>query len=88
MRWALSTDYSTVINLVSAWIYLRATAYNKPYMHDESKKPLNLRISFENDSKKDVEELYMKLYAKEYGVLPDMSAVTLPKPPLMYKVIM
>lgn len=39
-----------------------ASMFNKPYMMDPSKKPLNLRISFENEMRDDIRSIYERIW--------------------------
>lgn len=41
--------------------------YNKPYMRDPKKKPMHLRVSFENEVKDDIMWLYVSLKENETG---------------------
>lgn len=49
--------------------------YNSPFMRDPSKKPMLLRITFENDASDDVLWLYKSLVENETGVDVDVKAV-------------
>lgn len=52
-----------------------AALYNVPYMRDKSKKPMLLRISFENSAKLDVMYMYKSLKENETGVQVDLTSV-------------
>lgn len=49
---------------------------NKPYMRDESKKPMILYISFEDDAEIFIEFMYTYLYYNENKVKPDLTTIT------------
>lgn len=53
----------------------QAALYNTPYMRDPSKKPMIMRISFENKGSDDVYWLYKSLVENETGVEVDISKV-------------
>ena len=42
-------------------LFMGCPLFNEPYMRDETKKPLNLRISYENTTQQDFKHLYTKL---------------------------
>jgi len=50
--------------------------YNKPFMFNAEKKPLILRISFEDTLEKNYEFLYMSLYENETGQRANMQDLT------------
>lgn len=56
-------------------MFLGCALFNKPHMRDESKKPLNLRISFENTSQVDMATMYERMMEMQEGVRVDMSTV-------------
>lgn len=49
---------------------------NTPYMVDPTKKPMNLRISFENKTQTDMVTLYERLWEMEYKVRADTANVS------------
>lgn len=49
---------------------------NTPYMMDETKKPMNLRISFENKLQTDMVTLYERLWELEHDVRSDTANVS------------
>lgn len=53
-----------------------AALYNRPFMRDPTKKPLLLRISFENSAKLDTMYLYKSLKENETGIQVDLTAVS------------
>lgn len=52
-----------------------AALYNKPFMHDPTKKPLLLRISFENSAMNDLIHLYRSLIEPEINQKIDQTAI-------------
>ena len=69
---ALTHNYKTGILLDnSRWI----CQYNKPHMWDETKKPLVLRISFENKPEQDIITLFTTLWEKEHGKKCDLAEI-------------
>lgn len=58
---ALTHNYKSGLTMD---IFMGCALFNKPYMRDPKKKPLNLRISFENTVQQDFKHMYPKL--KEY----------------------
>jgi len=48
-------------------IFRSLAMYNKPYMWDASKKPLIMRVSFENDLRQDIPKLYRDIVGMETG---------------------
>lgn len=52
-----------------------AALYNKPHMHDPTKKPLLLRISFENSAMNDLIHLYRSLVEPEINQKIDQPAI-------------
>lgn len=65
---ALTHNYKTGILMnYMRWLPM----YNVPYMMDEEKKPLILRISFENKLEQDIPELYASMYEAEHNVKVD-----------------
>ena len=61
---ALTHHYKSGILLDLA---LNIPVYNDPWMWDDKKKPLILRISFENTVEQDIAIMYKKLYEIKYG---------------------
>lgn len=53
-------------------IFMGCPLYNKPYMRDPTKKPLNLRISYENTTQQDFTHMYKKLMEMDSGLPVDM----------------
>lgn len=52
-----------------------AALYNKPFMHDHTKKPMLLRISFENSAMNDLIHLYRSLLEPEINQKIDQTAI-------------
>ena len=52
-----------------------AALYNKPFMHDNTKKPMVLRISFENSAMNDLIHLYRSLLEPEINQKIDQTAI-------------
>jgi hypothetical protein len=61
---ALQHNFKTGISLT---IFKQIALYNKPWMLDPSKKPLLLRISFEDDTTLNIQFLYQSLKENETG---------------------
>ena len=57
-------------------LFAQLAVYNKPQMLDETKKPLMLLISLEDDMSNVVDFLYRYLYNNEHNELPDFSKIT------------
>lgn len=57
-------------------LFAQLCMYNKPIIVDKNKVPLNVFISFEDDSDIAVEFFYKYLYYSENNELPDMSQVS------------
>ena len=57
--------------------FLGCALYNKPHMRDETKKPLNLRISFENTSQVDMETMYSRMMEMQTGERVDVAKVNI-----------
>lgn len=57
-------------------LFAQLCMYNKPKMTDENKKPLNLLISFEDDSDVISNFLYRYLYFAENGQVPNLEEVS------------
>lgn len=58
-------------------LFMGCPLFNEPYMRDETKKPLNLRISYENTTQQDFKHLYTKLYEYENKVPADMRHINI-----------
>lgn len=69
---ALTHNYKTGILLNACrWLPM----YNEPYLFNENKKPLILRISFENKPEQDLPELFKSLYEAEFKIKVDKAAI-------------
>lgn len=69
---ALTHNYKTGILLNACrWVPL----YNTPYLFNENKKPLVLRVSFENKPEQDLPELYKSLYEAEFKIKVDKAEI-------------
>lgn len=55
--------------------FLGCALFNKPHMRDETKKPLNLRISFENTSQVDMETMYSRMMELQTNERIDIGTV-------------
>lgn len=71
---ALTHNYKTGLVLD---IFMGCPLFNKPYMRDPKKKPLNLRISYENTTQQDFKHLYTKLYEYEEKIPVDMKCINI-----------
>lgn len=72
---ALQHNYKTGFSLS---IFKQMALYNTPYMIDKSKKPLMIRISFEDDLALNMEFLYRSLKENETGIpLPDKIEISI-----------
>jgi hypothetical protein len=67
---ALQHNYKTGLSLT---IFKQIALYNKPYMIDETKKPLLVRISFEDGLANNFQFLYQSLWENEHGTKADMT---------------
>lgn len=56
-------------------MFRSAALYNTPFMRDPSKKPLILRITFENSAKLDMLSVYKSLVENETGVAVDLRTI-------------
>lgn len=56
-------------------LFLSCALFNKPHMRDPSKKPLNLRISFENTSQVDMENMYSRMMTLQTNEVIDIAKV-------------
>jgi len=69
---ALSHHFKTgMLNFLARTVPL----YNKPFMWDKAKKPLILRVSFENKLDQDLPEIYKALVEQETGETVDIKTV-------------
>lgn len=57
-------------------MFKSAALYNKPYMRDPTKKPMLMRISFENPLTTDITYLYKSLVENETGLPVDIRSVS------------
>ena len=69
---ALQHNYKTGLTLS---LFKQIAVYNKPIMKDPTKKPLLLRISFEDSLTSNVQFLYQNFWQNEHGVLPNLKKV-------------
>lgn len=76
---ALQHNYKTGFTLN---MFKHLCLYNKPYMRDQTKKPLILHISAENELHMNVVQLYISLRENETGVLEDETRFKDPNIPL------
>jgi hypothetical protein len=56
-------------------MFKHACIYNKPYMRDPTKKPLNIHLSLENDLNSNIMQLYVSLKENETGEAVDVKMV-------------
>lgn len=70
---ALQHNFKTGMNLT---LFKQLALYNKPYMIDPTKKPLLLRISFEDSIEDNFQFLYQNLKQNETGILPEIKDVS------------
>lgn len=70
---ALQHSYKTGFTLS---LFKHFAVYNTPHMKDHTKKPLLLRISFEDNLLSNLRFLYENLYENEHGTTPDISQLT------------
>ena len=56
-------------------IFMGCALFNKPYMRDPNKIPMNLRISFENTTMQDLNHMYPKLKEEETKLKVDMNNI-------------
>lgn len=71
---ALQHNYKTGLSLT---LFKQIALYNKPYMIDKRKKPLIIRISFEDDLTLNMEFLYRSLIENETGKVPDTTNISI-----------
>jgi hypothetical protein len=69
---ALQHNYKTGFSLT---LFKQLCVYNIPKLKDPSKKPLMIRISFEDALKSNVQFLYQNIKENTTGVLPDIKTV-------------
>lgn len=55
--------------------FIGCATLNTPYMRDETKKPLNFRISFENPAEMDIKLIYERMYEQETGIRVDVETI-------------
>ena len=60
-------------------LFKHACIYNKPYMRDPNKKPLNIHLSLENDLNSNIMQLYASLKENETGEPVDIKTVDIPE---------
>lgn len=70
---ALQHNYKTGFSLS---LFRQIAIYNKPYMINPAKKPLLIRISFEDNLSLNLEFLYSTLKENETGKVPDVKNLT------------
>ena len=70
---ALQHKYKTGFTLS---IFRQIAQYNTPIMINPNKKPLLLRISFEDELVNNLRFIYQNLWENEYGVIPDLNSVS------------
>lgn len=71
---ALQHNYKTGINLS---FFAQIARYNEPHLFVPTKKPLLLRISFEDSLKSDIQFVYQYIFQNKYGELPDMKKLNI-----------
>jgi hypothetical protein len=69
---ALQHNYKTGFSLT---IFKQVAIYNDPVMDNPTKKPLLLRISFEDSLTDNIQFLYQNFYQNEHGTLPNIKGV-------------
>lgn len=69
---ALQHNYKTGFTLN---MFKHACIYNKPYLRDPNKKPLNIHISLENDLNSNIMQLYVSLKENETKEAVDVKLV-------------
>lgn len=57
-------------------MFKSAALYNKPYMRDPQRKPLLMRMSFENPAAMDITYLYKSLVENETGLMVDVRSIS------------
>jgi len=71
---ALQHNYKTGFSLT---IFRQAASYNEPVIAEEARKPLLLRISFEDSLQSNIQFLFQNIYENENGgITPDLSKFT------------
>lgn len=70
---ALQHKYKTGFSLT---LFKQIAIYNKPSMVIAVKKPLLLRISFEDSLINNLQFLYQNLYENEHGIIPNLDSVS------------
>ena len=71
---ALQHNYKTGVGLS---LFKQVAIYNTPHMINPNKKPLLLRISFEDSLKSDIQFLYQNIFQNKYGELPNMKKLNI-----------
>jgi hypothetical protein len=71
---ALQHNYKTGSNLS---IFKHVAMYNVPHMLNPAKKPLLLRISFEDNLALNIQFLYQNIFQNKYGELPNIKKTKL-----------
>ena len=69
---ALQHNYKTGFSLT---LFKQIAIYNDPVMTNPTKKPLLLRISFEDSLTDNIQFLYQNFYQNEHGVMPNIKGV-------------
>jgi len=69
---ALQHNYKTGFSLT---VFKQIAMYNDPVMTNMAKKPLLLRITFEDSLTDNIQFLYQNCYQNEHGVMPNIKAV-------------
>ena len=69
---ALQHNYKTGFSLT---IFKQIAIYNDPVMDNPAKKPLLLRISFEDSLTDNIQFLYQNFYQNEHGIMPNIKGV-------------
>lgn len=70
---ALQHNFKTGLSLS---FFRQFAVYNTPVMDNPAKKPLLLRISFEDSLPSNIQFLYQCFWQNEHGVLPDLKKLT------------
>ena len=69
---ALQHNYKTGFSLS---LFKQIAIYNDPVMTNPTKKPLLLRISFEDSLTDNIQFLYQNFYQNEHGIMPNIKGV-------------
>ncbi len=70
---ALQHKYKTGFTLT---LFKQIAIYNKPVMINPNKKPMLLRISFEDNLSSNLQFLYQNLWYNEYNILPEIDKLS------------